>query len=117
MGRVATALPGGGRRQQYAVGEGVAHEHAGGSLSGWETGGVDAGENRRELALVGQLDGERAQPDRAGRCRRGAGAVPGVQPDVVVIAARGYEQRAGIAAHDDVEPEHAVVEGLGLAEL
>ena len=49
---------------------------------------------------------------RDGR-RRG----PRVRAEVVVIAAGGHEQRAGIAPYDFVEPEGVVVERGGLVDV
>ena len=43
--------------------------------------------------------------------------MPRVEPDVVVVAAGGHKQGAGIAADHHVEPEHAVVERLGLRDV
>ena len=36
---------------------------------------------------------------------------------MVVIAAGRYEQRPGVAPHGHVEPQHAAVESLDLAQL
>ena len=43
--------------------------------------------------------------------------MPGVEPDVVVIAARRDEPRARVAPDHHVEAEHTVVKGLGLSQV
>ena len=53
----------------------------------------------------------------AGRGRLAAEGLPGVEADVVVVAA-GREEGGGIAdAQGDLEAEHAVVEGEGAVEV
>ena len=97
--------------------ERIAHEHALGHLACGDPGRPDPSYDSGALGLARKLDRERTQADRPfGRGRR-AGAVPGVEPDVVVVAAGGHEQRARIAPDRDVEAEHAVVEGLGLGDV
>ena len=60
---------------------------------------------------------EMAQPDRAGRRRRRADARPGVQPEVMVVAAGGDEDRARAEALRQLEAEHADIELLRFLEL
>src|SRR5258708_29764261 len=50
------------------------------------------------------------EPRRAGRRRRAAQALPGVQPDVMVISARRDEGRALAEALGQLEAEHAAIE-------
>src|SRR5215204_5096762 len=64
------------------------------------------------LRLVRQHEFVAIEPERALGWRRCTLALPGVEPDVVVVPARRQEQRAGIGAHHHVEAEHAVVEAL-----
>ena len=73
----------------------------------------------RLLELLGarERDLEPAQPEGAGRGRRRSLAGPRVDADVVVVAAGGEEQRAGVAADGDLEAERAGVEVLGRGEL
>src|SRR5215207_8337609 len=55
---------------------------------------------------------EVVQPQRTlGRHGR-ALALPGVEPEMMVVAAGREEERAGIGAHHHVEAERAVVEAL-----
>ena len=56
-------------------------------------------------------DGEVVEPGRAGRGRRAAFALPGVQPDVVMVAAGRDEGGARAVALDQLEAEHAAIEG------
>src|SRR5204862_3322533 len=65
-------------------------------------------------------DGEVIPPRRAGRRGRAAVALPGVQPDVVVVPAGGNERRLPAPPLLDLEPEDAAVEGerpLQVADL
>ena len=50
------------------------------------------------------------QPGRAGRRRMAALALPGVQPDVVMIAARRDERRLVAVALHHLEAEHVAIE-------
>ncbi len=65
---------------------------------------------------VGQQDLEMAQAGRMGRRRRRADALPGVEADVVVVAAGRDEERLAAVALLDLEAEQAGVEELGLLE-
>src|SRR5205823_10269374 len=56
-------------------------------------------------------DREVVEPGRATRWRSAATALPGVHPDVMVIAASGYEGRLRPEALLQLEAEHVAVEG------
>ena len=78
-------------------------------MSGWPA--VDEPAERvRERGAVGIADREVEEARVPGRRRRAAAALPRVQADVVVIAARGDERR--VLAHPllQLEAEHADVE-------
>ena len=55
-------------------------------------------------------DGEMVEAGRAGRRRLPAGALPGVQPDMVMIAAGRDEGRLRPVALHQLEAEHAAIE-------
>src|SRR3954462_1102897 len=57
------------------------------------------------------------EPGRARRWRRAAFALPGVEPDVVVIAAGRDEGRAGAHALHQLETEHAAIEAERAIEI
>ena len=107
-----TAVPDGSRTIATSPPAGSSAEQRVGVVDG-QAGGAGALEHALELGGVGQPHLEGAQADRARAPAARAGAVPGVQAEVVVIAAGGDEQRARIAADGHVEAEHPVVEGLG----
>ncbi len=72
---------------------------------------------RASLLGARRDDLDPAQPAGA-RGRRGRpGRAPGVQPDVVVVAAGRDEERAGVPAHRRLEAEDARPEGLGLGDV
>src|SRR6266540_3208845 len=66
-----------------------------------------------ERPFVRQHDLESSQATAALRRRRRTLARPGVEPDVMVVAAGGDEEGARVSADRDVEAERAGVEGLG----
>ena len=57
------------------------------------------------------------QAGRARRRRMAAFAFPGVQPDVVVIAAGRNERRAGAQSLHDLEAEHAAIKSQRAIEI
>ena len=69
---------------------------------------------RRAPARPGSSTSNERRPTAPGGRRPRARAVPGVEPEVVVVAAGRDEQRARVAADHHVEAEHAAVERLGL---
>jgi hypothetical protein len=69
-----------------------------------------------QLPPIGVEDGYMEQTGVARGRRRPAGAVPGVQPDVVVVAARRQEGRLGTHVHD-LEAQDVAVEGHGTFEV
>ena len=71
---------------------------------------------RSSSARSGRTTSIGAQAHRAGRGRARTGAVPGVEAEVMVVAAGRDEQRARIAARGDVEAQHSVIEGLGVGD-
>src|SRR5699024_8747352 len=87
-------------------------------------GEVDAGAGepsgeRVEVLAGGEGDGHVRQA-QAGGARPRAAAVPGVHRDVVVVAAGGREQRAGVIADGHLEAEGVDVElpsGVDVAHL
>ena len=72
---------------------------------------------------VGQLGPARVenggveQPRRAGRRRLSAAALPGVEADMVVVAAGRDEGRLAAVALHQFEAEHAAIEGEGAVEI
>ena len=68
-------------------------------------------------AALGNTISNSRSPRLPGRRARGALARPGVEAEVVVVAARRDEQGARVAAHHDVEAERAGVEGLGRGQV
>ena len=55
-------------------------------------------------------NGQVIEPGRAWRRRRAAGALPGVETDVVMVAAGGNERRLGAVALGELETQHAAIE-------
>ena len=53
----------------------------------------------------------------ARRRRRGAKALPGVETDMMVIAPRREEGRAGAVALHHLEAQHAAIKGDGAVEI
>src|SRR5215207_11681249 len=70
-----------------------------------------------QVALVVHDELEPLEAARPFRRRRRTGARPGVHTDVVVVAAGGEKQGAGIAANGHVESERAGIEGLRFIEV
>jgi len=98
--------------------EGLADAVVGGAGEG-DAGVAEAAEGVGEGGSVGVEDREVVEAGGAGGRRPTAPALPGVQADVVVVAAAGRGEEDGLGAHalDDVEAEDAVVEGEGAFEV
>ena len=75
-----------------------------------EAGGAEAVGDGGERLGRRQMHDEMSQAERTGRRWRRADAGPGIQADVMVIAAGGDEQRARTVALHQLEAEHADVE-------
>jgi len=67
-------------------------------------------ERPRQFAAVGVEDGEVVEAGGAARRRRTAGALPGVQPDMVVVAAGGQEGGLVAVVLHQFEAQHVAVE-------
>ena len=78
---------------------------------------------QQTLQRIGQRGARRiqdrdvVQAGRAGWRRRAAFALPGIQTDVVMIAARGEKGRLVAEPLLQLEPEHAAVEGERAVEV
>lgn len=96
--------------------EGFAYAVVGGAIEG-DVGFIKAVEGVCEVGSGGVEDGEVEEAGGVGWRRGSAEAFPGIQADVVVIAACGDEGRAGAVALGDVESEDAAVEGEGSFEI
>ena len=70
-----------------------------------------------ERAAVRVADRDVVQARRSGRRRGAAAGLPGIQPEVMVIAPARDEERAGVAADRDVQPDDARVEALGCIQV
>ena len=96
--------------------EGFADAVVGGAFE-LDVGVEEAAERAAELGASGIEDGEVVEAGGAGRGWAAAEALPGVDADVVVVAAGG-EECGGVAdALRDVEAEDAVVEGECAVEV
>ncbi len=79
---------------------------------------IHAGDDLVQGGLVRQLHAEVAQTHGVRRRRRSALALPGIQSDVVMVAARRDEGHAELIHHaHDVEAEHAVIEVHGFVQV
>src|SRR4051794_36155988 len=74
-------------------------------------------ERIRQSAPARVADRGVIEPGRAGRRRAPAKALERVQPDVVVVAARGQEGQLITDAAGDAEAEHVAVEGERAVEV
>jgi hypothetical protein len=96
--------------------EGLADAVVGGPVER-DVGGEEAAEGVGQGCACGIEDGEVVEAGGAGWGRLAAEGLPGVEADVVVVAAGG-EEGGGVAhAQGDVEAEDAVVEGEGAVEV
>lgn len=79
--------------------------------------GPDASEGVGERGAGGVEDGDVEESRRARRGWLAAPALPGIQADVVVIAARGDKGSVGSEALHELESEDATVEAEGALEI
>lgn len=79
--------------------------------------GEHAVQRVRQRGAIRVKDRGVVESGRAGRGRTAAAAFPGVESDVVVVAAGGNERGLRAEALGDFEPEHTAVEGKGSVEV
>jgi len=96
--------------------EGFADAVVGSAVEG-DVGGEEAAEGVGQGCARGIEDGEVIEAGGAGWGRLAAEGLPGVEADVVVVAAGGEEGRGVAHAQRDVEAEDAVIEGEGAVEV
>src|SRR6185295_779563 len=112
-GRQAASL---GRSEKQRVPRGIPKNRAVGAVLDLNPCGPGATAQGVELALASEHDREMAKADVAVRGRRDAWPSPGVEADVVVVAARGDEHGAREMSHD-VESDDVDVEAGGRLEV
>ncbi len=96
--------------------EGFADAVVGGTVE-WTIGGNEAAEGVGQCGAGGVEDGEVIKAGGARCGRLAAQRFPGIEADVMVVAARGEESRGVTEALGEFEAKDAIVEGEGAVKI